>query len=136
MVAAIEYSTDLRLSKDDLAKMEKLAYLSTTHQFMINDLYSYEKEKQEQKQGNSVSNAVLVIEDELNVSALIAKSILQNMVWDLEFQMDIFWTQLRNDSEVSDEQFKYAQCLMDCAAGNVFFSSTAKRYAKYALVEE
>jgi hypothetical protein len=135
MVAAIEYSTDLRLSRDDLAKMQKLAHLSTTHQFMMNDLYSYEKENCELKQGGSVSNAVLVIQNQLNVSPLIAKSILQNMIWDIEFQMDRFWNQLRDDNEVNEQQLEYAHCLMDSAAGNVFFSATAPRYAKYAKVE-
>lgn len=81
--------------------------------------------------GCSVSNAVLVIQDVFDVSALIAKSILQNMIWDIEMRMEKFWIDWIDGNKVNEQQLRYAQCLIDSAAGNIFFSTTARRYAKH-----
>jgi hypothetical protein len=131
MMAAVEFSAGLSLSTEDLAQVNELAHLYGTHAFMTNDLYSYDKEVREKDKGCSVSNAVLTIQDILDVSALIAKSILLNKIWDVEIRMEKFWRHWVDGNKLNKQQLRFAQCLIDSAAGNVFFSATAKRYAMH-----
>ncbi|KAL2211183.1 terpenoid synthase [Sarocladium strictum] len=136
MVAAVEFSAGLALSTEDLADLNDLVHLYGLHSFMINDLYSYDKEVREKNSGCSVSNAVMTIQDILDVSPLIAKSVLLNKIWDVEMMMEKFLIRWYTSHEASEQQLRFAQCLIQSAAGNVFFSATVKRYAEHGTHSE
>ncbi|QMW46981.1 hypothetical protein G4B11_010460 [Aspergillus flavus] len=126
---SMEFACDITLSNTDIEAVEHLRSLCEKHFLLTNDLYSYAKEAiAEQEHGDSVLNAVRVVQRLMNTSENSSKAIVRQVIWDVERQMNEEYERLLQDAPKS--QLTYAQGLIVCAAGNMFFSATCARYAR------
>ncbi|KAE8322540.1 isoprenoid synthase domain-containing protein [Aspergillus sergii] len=127
--ADMEFACDITLSNTDIEVVEHLRSLCEKHFLLTNDLYSYAKESiAEQEHGVSVLNAVRVVQRLMNTSEDSSKAIVRQVIWDVECQMNEEYERLLQDAPTS--QLTYAQGLIVCVAGNMFFSATCARYAR------
>ncbi|PIG83452.1 hypothetical protein AARAC_010094 [Aspergillus arachidicola] len=126
---SMEFACDITVSDTDVEAVEHLRSLCEKHFLLTNDLYSYAKEAiAEQEHGVSVLNAVRVVQRLMNTSEDSAKAIVRQVIWDVEHQMNEEYERLLQDAPKS--QLTYAQGLIVCVAGNMFFSATCARYAR------
>ncbi|KAB8225730.1 isoprenoid synthase domain-containing protein [Aspergillus novoparasiticus] len=126
---SMEFACDITLSDTDVEAVEHFRSLCEKHFLLTNDLYSYAKEAiAEQEHGVSVLNAVRVVQRLMNTSEDSAKAIVRQVIWDVERQMNEEYERLLQDAPKS--QLIYAQGLIVCVAGNMFFSATCARYAR------
>ncbi|RMZ48228.1 hypothetical protein CA14_008577 [Aspergillus flavus] len=126
---SMEFACDITLSNTDIEAVEHLRSLCEKHFLLTNDLYSYAKEAiAEQEHGDSVLNAVRVVQRLMNTSENSSKAIVRQVIWDVERQMNEEYERLLQDAPKS--QLTYAQGLIVCVAGNMFFSATCARYAR------
>ena len=99
------------------------------HGAMTNDFFSFEKEVIESElHGGFVINAVRALEQTLHVSTKTAKSILQQIIWDLETKIHDFYAAALASPETSDQAIQYVRRMIECLAGNWYFSATTRRY--------
>ncbi|KAB8259706.1 isoprenoid synthase domain-containing protein [Aspergillus pseudonomiae] len=126
---SMEFACDVSFSDTDFEAVARLRSLCEKHFLLTNDLYSYAKEAvAAQKHGTSVLNAVRVVQRLMNISEDSAKTSVRQLIWDLERQMNEEYQRLLPGAPQS--QLTYAQGLIVCVAGNMFFSATCARYAR------
>ncbi|GAB1210701.1 hypothetical protein APSETT445_009497 [Aspergillus pseudonomiae] len=126
---SMEFACDVSFSDTDFEAVARLRSLCEKHFLLTNDLYSYAKEAvAAQKHGTSVLNAVRVVQRLMNISEDSAKTSVRQLIWDVERQMNEEYQRLLPGAPQS--QLTYAQGLIVCVAGNMFFSATCARYAR------
>jgi hypothetical protein len=95
----------------------------------VNDLFSYDKEKKDMEtRGSAFINSVNYLSLTLPLETRTAKSVAQCLIAELELQMHHELETLQKDGTLSDAQTRYALAAIECAAGNLLFSVTSKRY--------
>ncbi|RLL94349.1 hypothetical protein CFD26_100604 [Aspergillus turcosus] len=128
---SVEFASDISITDQDEQALERLSSLCAKHFALSNDLYSYPKEViAEKEHGEPLLNAVKVVQDLMNVSASLAKSILRGIILDTERQIGEEYESLLNEKSTTTTQLVYARGLIIAVAGNMFFSATSSRYAK------
>lgn len=99
------------------------------HGAMTNDFFSFEKEVIEAElNGAFVVNAVRALEQTLHVSTKTAKTVLQHIIWDLEAKIHDFYQAALAAPTTSDQVIQYIRRMIECLAGNWYFSATTRRY--------
>jgi hypothetical protein len=127
----VEFALDISIKDQDEQALERLSSLCANHFALVNDLYSYPKEViSEKEHGEPLLNAVKVVQDLMNVSSPLAKSILRGIILDTERQLGKEYESLLNEKSRTTTQLVYAQGLIIALAGNMFFSATSPRYAR------
>lgn len=127
----MEFASDIYITDQDEQALERLSALCAKHFALSNDLYSYPKEViAEKEHGEPLLNAVKVVQDLMNVSSSLAKSILHGIILDTERQMSEEYESLSNEKSTTTTQLVYARGLIIAVAGNMFFSATSSRYAR------
>lgn len=102
------------------------------HFVLANDLFSFDKEQCERDTtGAAIFNTVAYLRTLTATSTSAAKSMVLNLLWEVEKQMYDAYTQgLTRWTEV---QILYAQRMIESNAGNFFFAATTYRYSKEAI---
>ncbi|KAE8153604.1 isoprenoid synthase domain-containing protein [Aspergillus avenaceus] len=127
---AVEFACDVSLSEADRKVVSCLQPLCDRHFILTNDRYSYAKEiVAEQECGAAVVNSVRVVRRLMNTSDSSAKAIIQQIIWDIEYQMHAEYERL-SQGGVTTPQLTYAQGMIASMAGNKFYSATCPRYAR------
>lgn len=99
------------------------------HITLFNDLVSFDKEKKAWiVDGASLLNTVHYLETALVINSPLAKNLTLHMILDLEEQIGNEVTRLKKAIGLTQTQLHYTQALIECAAGNIFFSLTSIRY--------
>ncbi|KAL2869550.1 isoprenoid synthase domain-containing protein [Aspergillus lucknowensis] len=115
------------LSPGESSVLDKFLQLAYDHLLLVNDLYSFEKEKREfEEQGATISNAVYYLESTLSVHPNTAKLVALDVIHQTEAQLSAEFSKLRSNG-LSQQQLKYACAILECTAGNIVYSLTAKR---------
>ncbi|KAF7128394.1 hypothetical protein CNMCM5793_003124 [Aspergillus hiratsukae] len=128
---SVEFASNISLTDQDEQALERLSSLCAKHFALSNDLYSYPKEViAEKEHGEPLLNAVKVVQDLMNVSSSLAKSILRGIILDTERQLGEEYESLLNEKSTTTTQLVYARGLVIALAGNMFFSATSSRYAR------
>lgn len=132
MHAAVKFTCGV----DDLTEADKeplahLRRLYVMHFSLTNDLYSFEKECCEHVQsGMALVNAVKVLQDLLSASPSTAKIVLRTVLWDLENQIHDEYKKLVDAGTLKESQLRFASGMIECLAGNIYYSATTHRYAR------
>ncbi|PKX93410.1 uncharacterized protein P174DRAFT_443286 [Aspergillus novofumigatus IBT 16806] len=128
---SVEFASDISVTDHDEQALERLSSLCAKHCALSNDLYSYPKEViAEKENGETLLNAVKVVQGLMNVSSSLAKTILRGIILDTERQIGEEYESLVNAKCTTTSQLVYARGLIIAVAGNMFFSATSYRYAK------
>ncbi|KAK6828964.1 hypothetical protein RU639_003294 [Aspergillus parasiticus] len=98
---------------------------------LTNDLYSYEKERQETEEGRTTAlNGIQVVSDLLDVPNNAAKNVLRQIILELERQLHQAYAAQARSGKLCDRQLRYARSMIESLPRNLFFSSTLARYAR------
>lgn len=128
--AALKLTCGITLSSAEMEPLTHLHQLYIMHFSLTNDLYSYPKEYKEMvEKGSALVNGVKVLQDLLGVTPPSAKVILRTILWDLETQLDQVYRELLEEGRLNDRQLRFARSMLECLAGNTFYSATTYRYA-------
>lgn len=126
----MKLTCNITLSEDEMKPLNTLHTLYITHFALTNDLYSYPKEHKDMAEsGSALINAVQVLQELLNVTAQSSKYILQAVLWDLEDQINETYQKLLAQGQLKGNQLRFARAMLECLAGNTFYSATTFRYA-------
>ncbi|KAL2817889.1 isoprenoid synthase domain-containing protein [Aspergillus cavernicola] len=132
LVAGVKFSCALNLSPEEQAAFDNIEKLYVRHASLINDLYSYEKERRESEEsGAAPFNGVYVIHTLLGVSTDYAKNVVWTTALDCERQLREEYNRLVALPGFNDEQQRYLMRIIESTAGNVMYSSTTYRYARF-----
>ncbi|KAH8598469.1 isoprenoid synthase domain-containing protein [Bisporella sp. PMI_857] len=128
--AALKLTCNVNISASEIEPLAHLHRLYITHFSLTNDLYSYDKELREmEERGSALVNGIKVLQDLLSVSPRAAKNILRAFLWDIEDQIHDAYKGLIDTGELNDKQLRFARGMIETLAGNIFYSSTTRRYA-------
>lgn len=131
ILRSVEFGCNITLSSRDEHVLSQIRAASAKHFALTNDLYSYAKEYiAEQERGETLINAVRVLQNLLDVSAPAAKSILRCMILDIEGQIHADYERLLEADGTTEEQLRCARGFTAFLSGNMFFSATSERYAR------
>ncbi|OGE47190.1 hypothetical protein PENARI_c056G09167 [Penicillium arizonense] len=117
---------------NDLGAIEGLV---VKHCSLTNDLYSFDKECQEQKTaGAMLVNVVQCLKDVLGVSSQTAKMVAMGVIWEVERELASEYDENVALGRWSPSQTLYVERLIEAASGNGFYSATAGRYSKQYML--
>ncbi|KAL2011625.1 hypothetical protein VTN00DRAFT_4343 [Thermoascus crustaceus] len=72
-------------------------------------------------------NAVKVLQDLLSASPSTAKLVLRTVLWDLENQIHDECKKLVDAGTLKENQLRFARGMIECLAGNIYYSATTHR---------
>lgn len=127
----VEFACDLHLSDHERKSLKLFNAACAEHFVFTNDLYSYAKEVAEAGAGKVPSNAVSVLQGSSAVSPAEAKKMVRESIWDAEQEIYNQYTALLNAHGDGDVRTRYARGAVIALAGNMFYSATCARYARY-----
>ncbi|KAI9933546.1 hypothetical protein MW887_008019 [Aspergillus wentii] len=105
ILRSVEFGCNITLSSHDEHILAQIRTASAKHFALTNDLYSYAKEYiAEQERGETLINAVRVLQNLLDVSAPAAKSILRRMILDIEGQIHADYERLLEADVATDDR--------------------------------
>ncbi|EAW13480.1 uncharacterized protein ACLA_055270 [Aspergillus clavatus NRRL 1] len=129
---SVEFASDIDVTEEDEQVVERVKSLCAKHYALANDLYSYPKEAfAQQEHGEPLLNGVKVVQDLMNVPPSSAMSILRWIILDLEREMSEEYERLSKAESTTHVQLIYARALIIAVAGNMFYSATSYRYARF-----
>ncbi|KAL3468795.1 isoprenoid synthase domain-containing protein [Aspergillus californicus] len=134
LLAGVKFSCGLRLAPYELVPLAKIEKLYIHHASLVNDLYSYEKEHREAlESGTAPINAVHVVHTLMDISTDRAKSVVRDLIWDTEDKLREEYTRLMAIPRFrfNTEQKRYLHRIIESTAGNVMYSCTTYRYARF-----
>ncbi|PLB54915.1 terpenoid synthase [Aspergillus steynii IBT 23096] len=131
--SAVRFGNDLDLSQQQIDPLRHFSDLIGDHTILVNDLFSFDKEKHAaMTEGACILNAVNYLEQALSVSPTLAKDLVLRLILDIESQLQDELCQISEMGMLSEQQTRYAHAMIECVSGNLLFSVTSIRYAKYA----
>jgi len=113
----------------EVLTVQQLQQVAANHLFLVNDLFSYPREKERMKEGElgaALVNAVAVIMNERDVSEEEAMRWLEGYICELEGEME-HMIQVY-DGVGMEVVHKYSYHLMEMMAGNLMWSLICGRY--------
>lgn len=138
----MRFSYDLHLSTAELDSVRDIERNCGKHISLVNDIFSYEKEKliseKETTEGAIMCNAVQILSDEVHISIEAAKNVLWLMVREAEFahaELQARHYSLLPGLVPKDDLRRYIEGLVYQMSGNELWSRTTMRYRQPATVE-
>ncbi|KAL3473900.1 isoprenoid synthase domain-containing protein [Aspergillus californicus] len=121
------YGANVRV--EDMYLISNFTRLWLYHLLLVNDLYSFDKELRDaETMGCVLVNAVDVIRRSLGLSDSGAKQAARVMLLDLEGLLAEECDSFRRLGVLNTEQKKLVRGLLECASGNIFYSTVQGRY--------
>jgi hypothetical protein len=124
----IKFGYDAKVSASHTYILSNLIRLYNLHMGLVNDLYSFVKEKRDEGNGAVMINAVDVLQRSRQISLEEAKGLTRKMIWELEIQMHEECVSIERFGILTQDQRRLVHGLMESAAGNIFYSAVQKRY--------
>ncbi|KAF2492611.1 Aristolochene synthase in complex with 12,13 Difluorofarnesyl diphosphate [Lophium mytilinum] len=139
LAALMRFSYDLHLSRMEVDFVADIEKNCGKHISLVNDIYSYEKEKliseQETSEGAILCNAVQILADQVQVSIEVSKNLLWVMVREYEFvHRDLVdgKNALFPGLVLKGDLRHYVDGLQYQMSGNELWSKTTNRYRQAA----
>ena len=115
--------------------MEPFIHLAYDHFLLINDLYSFDREKRAaDTHGATFTNVIHFPEEYLSVNPEVAKKVTLDILEGVECQLHTELQRLKESPTITETQLQYAFGTIENLSGNVLFSLTSKRYGGKAAV--
>ncbi|KAE8352308.1 isoprenoid synthase domain-containing protein [Aspergillus coremiiformis] len=132
ILAFVRFANETRLSTAENDDLRPFLALAVDHVILVNDFYSYEKEKRDFETGRCtfIVNTVHYLGESLSVEPSTAKSVALQLLAELEGQLGKELTRLRDSDSLNETQLKYACAVLEMVAGNLFYSMSAPRYGE------
>jgi hypothetical protein len=125
----VKFGHDAKVSISETYILSNFIRLWQCHFFLVNDLYSFDKEyHDEQTKGAVLVNAIDILQKSRSLSTEAAKVFTRSIIWDFEQQMHQGSISLEKVGIINNEQRKLVRGLLECAAGNLFYSAVQGRY--------
>ena len=143
LAALMRFSYDLRLSPEELSFVSDIEKNCGRHISLVNDVFSYEKEKliseREASEGAILCNAVQILSDQVQISIEAAKKVLLILARDCETTHNELLE--KKDSTLpglglKDSLKRYIKGLEYQMSGNELWSRTTCRYKKTKVDSE
>ena len=135
LAALMRFSYDLRLSREELSFVSDIEKNCGRHISLVNDVFSYEKERQiselDASEGAILCNAVQILSDQVQIPIEAAKNVLLILARDCEYtHKDLLE---KKDSALpglglKDSLKRYIDGLEYQMSGNELWSRTTHRY--------
>ncbi|KAH8422423.1 terpene synthase family protein [Aspergillus melleus] len=127
----VRFGNALELTAEEIRPLHKVIDEATDHMVLINDLFSYDKEKHASLvQNATITNSVDYLEKALSLSPPLTKNIAMLLALDYESKLQDSLQRLEEMPGLTEAQLRYAQGMVESAAGNLLFSLTSARYGK------
>ncbi|KAI9040026.1 terpene synthase family protein [Aspergillus affinis] len=131
ILASVRLGNGLDLNRQQLEPLRHIIDLTSDHITLVNDLYSFDKEKRAAvTEGALLLNTVNYLEQALSVSSPFAKDLTLRLILDIESKLQDELGLISQTETLSESQVRYAHALVECASGNWLFSITSIRYGK------
>jgi hypothetical protein len=124
----IKFGYDANVPVSHTYILSNLIHLYNLHMGLVNDLYSFDKEKRDETNGAVMINAVDVLQRSRKIPLEEAKGLIRKMIWQLEIQMHEESVSIERFGILTQDQHRLVRGLMESAAGNIFYSAVQKRY--------
>ena len=106
------------------------------HIALINDIYSFDKESYEfQSAGATFTNTVHYLDEILSIGPQMAKTVAFQLTIDWEVKLEEELKRMKVSDQFNKTQLRYAHGLLETVAGNVLYSVTSARYARYSATQ-
>ncbi|OJJ50676.1 hypothetical protein ASPZODRAFT_162617 [Penicilliopsis zonata CBS 506.65] len=130
---SIRFACEANLSNAQWNETDRLRALCSKHFALVNDLYSYRKEVEESRVHNTpLINAVKVLETIRGIAPSVAQAAVCDLIWEIEGQIETEATAVKQGGMiVSSAQQQFIGEIILAMAGNVFYSATCHRYARF-----
>ena len=103
----LQFSCSIRVSGLERGPLEEMHRLCMMHMSLTNDLYSYEKERQEAEEDKTRTlNGVQVPSDLLDVPSNAAKNVLRQIILELERQLHQAYAAQARSGKLCDRQLR------------------------------
>ncbi|PYI26857.1 terpenoid synthase [Aspergillus indologenus CBS 114.80] len=127
--ACIRFGNQLDLNAQELKGVQHLVDVASDHMTLINDLFSFNKEKKASiEEGALFLNTVHYIETVLEINSLLAKDVTLSLAQDYEAKIEAEIMRLRQGPPLGHQQWSYVYAMVEAASGNLLFSITSIRY--------
>ncbi|GME27538.1 hypothetical protein N7486_003972 [Neofusicoccum parvum] len=131
----LRYGLDLNLTDAELADSDHIASTGMGHMALVNDYWSWPKEKATAQQGGRAMNAVNVIMREHGLSEPTAHEHLKTLIADMEQRLVSEVNRWLAAGERSEEARRYVDAIVLCAGGNMYWASSCPRYNAHRAAE-
>ncbi|KAE8330395.1 isoprenoid synthase domain-containing protein [Aspergillus sergii] len=129
ILAQALFACNIHLTETELQVFNNLIQIFVTHVSLTNDLYSFEREREEhERTGGLLINAINVISKVYQVSVVTAKQLARGFILDTECEFSGEFKRLISSGLLNNGQIRFAKALVECLAGEIFYSITSGRY--------
>ncbi|KAJ4289873.1 hypothetical protein N0V90_011206 [Kalmusia sp. IMI 367209] len=135
LAALMRFSYKLHLSPRELALMSDIERNCGRHISLVNDIYSYEKERRiaekENSEGAILCNAVQILADQVGITIEAAKNVLWIMIRECEHTHVKLFSRMNSSLpglELKGDLRRYVEGLEYQMSGNEHWSKTTHRY--------
>ncbi|KAJ5976767.1 hypothetical protein N7501_000109 [Penicillium viridicatum] len=104
-----QFATGTNLTSTEQAPLQTLVTLCRDHIILVNDLFSFDKEKKDmESRGSTFINTVNYLRLTLSLETRTAKIVAQSLIAELELQIHQEQERLQSDQTLSDRQIRYS----------------------------
>ncbi|KAE8132747.1 isoprenoid synthase domain-containing protein [Aspergillus pseudotamarii] len=129
IITQVMFACNIHLSETEIQVFNNLIRIHVTHLSLTNDLYSFEREnKEHERTGGLIINAIEVIRHVYQVSLVTAKQLTRGFILDTERAFSGEFKKLISSGLLNNGQIRFAKALAECLAGQIFYSITSGRY--------
>lgn len=129
ILALVKFSYNVKVAPAETYIMANLIHLWQAHISLVNDLYSFDKEQRDADvHGATLFNAVHILQVSEGLTVCEAKNLTRRKIWGLESAMYEECCLLQRYGQLSDGQSTFVRGILECAAGNIFYSAVQGRY--------
>ncbi|KAK1149688.1 hypothetical protein N8T08_005241 [Aspergillus melleus] len=127
----VRFGNELEVTTEEIRPLQKVIDEATDHTTLVNDLFSYDKEKHAFIVENAtITNCVDYLGNALSSTPPLAKDIAMLLILYYESQLQDSLNSLEEVPGFTEAQLRYAHAMIESAAGNLLFCLTSALYGK------